>query len=157
MIWFFLISLSIITGLILIGPFLKAGETQPARGRISLFLVAFLISSLGIYSLIARPELTRPQALTPYQIERGPSAADVKAAQSLSSDERAVMINDMVDQLAERLKDNPDNPQGWIRLLRARTVLGQTDQKAEDIKTIKSVFADRPNIEAQILSTDQPR
>jgi cytochrome c-type biogenesis protein CcmH len=34
----------------------------------------------------------------------------------------------MVDKLAARLKDNPRDEAGWLRLMRARTVLG--DQAA---------------------------
>jgi cytochrome c-type biogenesis protein CcmH len=33
------------------------------------------------------------------------------------------MIRSMVDRLAERLKDNPDDAEGWVRLGRAREVL----------------------------------
>jgi len=153
MIWFFLISLAIITGLFLIGPLLASGDSPPARSKVTLFMLAILISSLSIYSLIASPELTKKAALKPYQAPPGPSAEDIKAAQSMSPEDRAAMIVAMVDQLAAKLKDNPDNPEGWIRLLRARTVLGQETQKAKDIETIKVIFADNSKILEQILSS----
>ena len=153
MIWFFLISMAIITGLVLVGPLLKSGDMPPARGKISLFLILLLISSLGIYSLIGQPSLTKAKALQAYQPPAGPSAEDIKTAQEMSSEERAQMIMGMVDSLAQKLEDSPDNPQGWVRLLRARTVLGQETQKLKDIETIKAVYADRPNIMNQILAT----
>ena len=153
MIWFFLISMAIITGLVLVGPLLKSGDMPPARGKISLFLILLLISSLGIYSLIGQPNLTKATALQAYQPPAGPSAEDVKAAQEMSPEQRAKMIMGMVDSLAQKLEDSPDNPQGWVRLLRARTVLGQEAQKLKDIETIKAVYADRPNIMNQILAT----
>ena len=153
MIWFFLISMAIITGLVLVGPLLKSGDMPPARGKISLFLILLLISSLGIYSLIGQPSLTKAKALQAYQPPAGPSAEDIKTAQEMSSEERAQMIMGMVDSLAQKLEDSPDNPQGWVRLLRARTVLGQEAQKLKDIETIKAVYADRPNIMNQILAT----
>jgi len=156
MMWFVFISFAVITGLYLIGPLLKSGDKPPARGKISFFLLAFMIASLGIYSLIGRPELTKPNALKPYQAPSGPSAEDVKAAESMSPEDRAAMIIAMVDQLAARLADNPENPQGWIRLLRARTVLEQNVQKAKDIETIKAVFSDRPDTLNQILNPVQP-
>jgi len=37
------------------------------------------------------------------------------------------MINGMVDSLAARLAQDPDNPEGWVRLLTSRRVLGQTE------------------------------
>jgi cytochrome c-type biogenesis protein CcmH len=40
-------------------------------------------------------------------------------------------INAMVSGLAARLKSNPNDPAGWLRLIRAYSVLGETD-KAKD-------------------------
>lgn len=160
MIWMFLISCAVITGLWLIGPLLKTeADIFPHRGKISLFLIGFIISSLGIYSLIGRAELTSPGALKPFQEQPapGPSAEDIAAAQSLSPEELSDMINGMVEQLAGKLAETPDDPQGWVRLLRARSVLGQEEQKARDIETIKSIYQDRPNIAAQILDESGPK
>ncbi len=53
----------------------------------------------------------------------GPSAGDMAAAQSMSPEDRAAMIEGMVTKLAERLKDEPDDLEGWMRLGRAYTVL----------------------------------
>ena len=145
--------MAIITGLILVGPLLKSGDTPPARGKISLFLILLLISSLGIYSLIGQPNLTKATALQAYQPPAGPSAEDIKTAQEMSSEERAQMIMGMVDSLAQKLEDSPDNPQGWVRLLRARTVLGQEAQKLKDIETIKAVYASRPDLINEILAS----
>lgn len=154
MIWFFLIACAIISGLSLIGPFLTKGDTPPARGIISAGLIGFVVIGLGIYALIGRPELTKDKVLTAYETPQpnGPSADDVKAAQAMSPKDRAEMIIAMVDGLAEKLKDNPNDPAGWARLLRARTVLGQEAQKAQDIETVKAVFADRPEVLSQILN-----
>jgi len=145
--------MAIITGSFLVGPLLKSGDTPPARGKISLFLILLLISSLGIYSLIGQPSLTKAKALQAYKPPAGPSAEDVKAAQEMSPKERAQMIMGMVDSLAQKLEDSPDNPQGWVRLLRARTVLGQEAQKLKDIETIKEVYASRPDFINEILAS----
>ena len=48
----------------------------------------------------------------------------MQAAQNMTAEERQGMIRNMVDGLAERLKENPDDYAGWLRLARARTVLG---------------------------------
>lgn len=49
----------------------------------------------------------------------------------MSAGDRQAMIRGMVDGLAGRLKENPDNFEGWMRLIRAYVVLDQRD-KAED-------------------------
>ena len=64
-------------------------------------------------------------------VARGPSAADVAAAQEMSEGDRAVFIRSMVDRLATRLEDEPDDVDGWLRLANAYSVLQETD-KARD-------------------------
>lgn len=61
----------------------------------------------------------------------GPSAADVAAAQNMTEEERNQMIRGMVDRLAARLEQQPDDADGWRRLARAYTVLGEDDKAAE--------------------------
>jgi cytochrome c-type biogenesis protein CcmH len=55
-----------------------------------------------------------------------PSTADVAAAMEMTPDGRAQMIRGMVERLAARLQDNPDDLEGWRRLARAYQVLGDT-------------------------------
>ncbi len=159
MTWLLLSVLSLGTGLVLIGPFMQSGKTPPARQWITLFLLGFVGLAIGIYALIGSAELTQKDVLKPYKPQTpviGPSEADVKAAQNMSPKERAAMIIAMVDSLAAKLEDNPDNPQGWSRLLRARTVLGQDDQKAADIETVKNIYAEQPEILSQVLKAAEP-
>jgi len=59
-----------------------------------------------------------------------PSSQDVAAAQAMSPEERQTMIRGMVDRLAARLEQNPNDKEGWTRLARAYDVLGEKD-KAE--------------------------
>ncbi len=62
------------------------------------------------------------------QQERGPSHEDVKAAQQLSPEDRMAFIRSMVDGLAQRLQDNPNDLAGWKRLARAYQVLGDSEK-----------------------------
>lgn len=55
----------------------------------------------------------------------GPNSGDVAAAQSMSPEDRAAMIEGMVTKLADRLKNEPDDLDGWMRLGRAYTVLNR--------------------------------
>lgn len=53
-----------------------------------------------------------------------PSREQVQAAQAMNPADRQAMIRSMVDGLAEKLKANPKDEAGWLRLMRARQVLG---------------------------------
>lgn len=53
----------------------------------------------------------------------GPSAEQAAAVQALPPGQQQAMIRGMVDGLAERLKSNPRDEAGWLRLMRARSVL----------------------------------
>lgn len=55
-------------------------------------------------------------------------------------------INAMVEGLAARLKTNPDDPDGWVRLVRAYSVLGETDKRDAALKTARARYANRPDI-----------
>jgi cytochrome c-type biogenesis protein CcmH len=60
-----------------------------------------------------------------------PSAADITSAEKLSPAQRSAMISGMVSRLAERLKQDGGDIEGWQRLIRAYMVLGERD-KAKD-------------------------
>jgi cytochrome c-type biogenesis protein CcmH len=61
----------------------------------------------------------------------GPSAADQAAAARLDPAARQQMIRGMVESLAARLRDNPNDLAGWERLANAYRVLGE-EQKAQE-------------------------
>jgi cytochrome c-type biogenesis protein CcmH len=61
----------------------------------------------------------------------GPTEEDVAVAAQMSAEERAAMINAMVDRLAARLEDDPDNIEGWLRLAGAYEMIGQSDKARE--------------------------
>jgi cytochrome c-type biogenesis protein CcmH len=75
-----------------------------------------------------------PDEQAPAAKRPGPTAQDVAAAQSMSPEERQTMIRSMVERLAARLEQNPNDKDGWTRLARAYDVLGET-QKAEAART----------------------
>lgn len=61
----------------------------------------------------------------------GPTKEQMEAMGRLTPEQRQQAIRSMVDGLAEKLKDSPQDRDGWLRLARARMVLGQADQSAE--------------------------
>lgn len=71
----------------------------------------------------------------------------VQELESLGDDQR-VMIRAMVDGLDERLKANGDDLEGWLRLIRSRTVLNEADRAKAALATARQQFKDN----AQALS-----
>ena len=67
---------------------------------------------------------------------------DVAAARGMAENDRNVMIRGMVDRLAARLKQNGDDVEGWLRLVRAYMVLGDVD-KARETRTVARQTLDR--------------
>ncbi|MCB8836084.1 c-type cytochrome biogenesis protein CcmI [Aurantimonas sp. VKM B-3413] len=72
----------------------------------------------------------------------GPNSADVAAAAGMSEGDRQAMIEGMVAQLATRLEQEPDDVEGWKRLIRSYTVLGKPEKAAEAFGKARQVFAD---------------
>jgi cytochrome c-type biogenesis protein CcmH len=58
----------------------------------------------------------------------GPSMQDVAAAREMSPEQRQAMIRSMVERLAQRLEQHPDDKEGWARLAHAYDVLGEPDK-----------------------------
>jgi cytochrome c-type biogenesis protein CcmH len=72
---------------------------------------------------------------------QGPDAAQVAAASGMSEPDRQRMIAGMVDGLEARLKSNPKDVDGWISLMRARMVLGQTARAQTALHDASKAFA----------------
>ena len=50
------------------------------------------------------------------------------AAKDMNEADRGEMIRGMVERLATRLKQNGDDVEGWLRLVRAYMVMGDRDK-----------------------------
>ena len=77
------------------------------------------------------------------QIKSGPDADTVAAIRNLSPEDQAAAIASMVESLRARLETQPNNPEGWTRLLRSRKVLGQEDAAKADIETLRQVLPEQ--------------
>ncbi|MEM9798302.1 MAG: c-type cytochrome biogenesis protein CcmI [Pseudomonadota bacterium] len=85
-----------------------------------------------------------PTPVSALPTPRGPSAADLEAAENLSPEERMDMIEGMVGGLATRLADQGGPPGEWARLITAYGVLGRSDAAATVYAEARLVFADDP-------------
>jgi cytochrome c-type biogenesis protein CcmH len=58
----------------------------------------------------------------------GPNASQVAAAAQMAPAERNSMIEGMVARLAQRMAENGSDVDGWLRLIKAYSVLGERDK-----------------------------
>jgi cytochrome c-type biogenesis protein CcmH len=66
----------------------------------------------------------------------------IAAAEAMSGSERTAMISSMVEGLAERLSRNGADLEGWLRLARARAILGDQAKAAEALSRAGEIFKD---------------
>ena len=75
-----------------------------------------------------------------------PTADDVAAAEGMSTGDRQQMIAGMVESLAAKLQENPDNFEGWTRIIRSYVVLDQRPKAEAALQTALKAFpADSEN------------
>ena len=70
-------------------------------------------------------------------------------AQGLSGDQMSA-VRGMVAGLAARLQENPDDPAGWVRLVRAYAVLGDSDKRDAALKSARARYAAKPDVLAEL-------
>ena len=80
----------------------------------------------------------------------GPTAAQVAEAGSMSEADRQAMIQGMVGGLEERLRTSPRDRDGWVRLMRARMVLGDSAAATAAYRNGMRAFADAPAEQAAL-------
>jgi cytochrome c-type biogenesis protein CcmH len=96
---------------------------------------------------MVRQQLARiaPNAAVPDAKTPGPSAGDVEAAGKMSADEQRQMIGGMVARLADRLKQDGSDVEGWLRLVRAYSVMGERDKAVVASADAKRALAAEPD------------
>lgn len=73
-----------------------------------------------------------------------PTPDQVNAAMAMPASDRQAMVRGMVDSLAAKLEANPRDSGGWIRLMRARMVLGEPQAAAEALRKGLGAFGNSP-------------
>ncbi len=68
----------------------------------------------------------------------------VAAAKDMNERDRSAMIRGMVDRLATRLKQNGDDVEGWLRLVRAYMVMGDADRAKGALSDARQAVARDP-------------
>lgn len=76
--------------------------------------------------------------------------SDQTAAVDPLQGEQGAMIRGMVDRLAERLKENKSDLEGWLKLIRSYAVLKETGKAQDAAATARQQFASDPRAIEQI-------
>jgi cytochrome c-type biogenesis protein CcmH len=103
----------------------------------------------GLLAMLKQQE-TGPEPTTIEPKSGSPTAADIRKADAMTSSDRAAMIKGMVDRLASRLDQSPRDVEGWIKLMRSRKILGETQGAEETLRLALDVFKDAPPEQEQI-------
>ena len=80
----------------------------------------------------------------------GPTREQMAAASSIPPKDQDAMVRGMVDGLANRLKANPEDAEGWIRLMRARMVLGEAEAATAALASGRAAFKGDAATQAQL-------
>ena len=134
---------------------IKAYETalklKPDDAEIKQGLDAAKTAPGGIQNANAAPSAPAPSS--PGPSSPGPSSEDVKAAEGLSGDQRNDMIRGMVNRLASRLETSPNDEEGWVRLMRARMVLGEKDAAKAALTKALETFASDSGVKDRLTAS----
>lgn len=82
----------------------------------------------------------------------GPTSEDVAAAENMSTGDRQQMIRGMVDSLDAKLSQDPNNFEGWMRLVRSYAVLNDKDRAAGALKRGLAAFPPSSGQGRQLLA-----
>jgi len=98
-------------------------------------------------------ELLRERAdQVSHEIEKGPTAEDVRNADGTPPVDQSTMIQNMVVSFAARLDKSPRDVEGWIKLIRSRTVLGETEAARQAFDLALKIFSDASQERDQIAA-----
>lgn len=104
---------------------------QPARrAPVIVMVVAVPLLAVGLYFAVGSPRALAPVAI-PTDTSKGVTAEQVEA---------------MVAKLAERMKQNPEDPQGWAMLGRSYAVMNRFDDAAAAYGKAVARVPDNPNL-----------
>jgi cytochrome c-type biogenesis protein CcmH len=82
----------------------------------------------------------------------GPTQDQMEAAANMSPEDRAKMVGGMIEQLAAKLKAQPNDLDGWLRLARAYVVQGDSARAVDALDHAAALKPGDPGIKLQTVS-----
>ncbi|WP_246030513.1 c-type cytochrome biogenesis protein CcmI [Litoreibacter halocynthiae] len=83
-------------------------------------------------------------SFAPMPTDLGPTGEDIANAQDMTEEDRQAFIRSMVDRLATRLEDEPNDLDGWMRLGNAFSVLGDTSSAVNAFERAETLLLNVP-------------
>jgi cytochrome c-type biogenesis protein CcmH len=80
------------------------------------------------------------------EVEAGPAALD---------GDTLTFVRGMVASLEGRLAAEPRDAEGWVRLVRAYAVLGETAKRDAAMKRARGLFPSQPDVEADLVAASK--
>ncbi len=130
----------------------QSGKRDEARANWSALIGRFKAAN-PVWLSVAEQRLAGLNA--PAVEPGGPTAEQVEAAGEMTESQRQEMIKSMVEGLAARLKEDPQDQFGWIKLIRARLVMNDKAQAMLDLEQARSIFAEGTQGRAEIDAVAQ--
>jgi len=118
----------------------EAGAASRGKHGASRKTALAILVLMPVFAALGYSMLGTPNALDPTR---------TAAPQQMSQEQ----INDMVAKLAERMKANPDNMQGWLMLARSYKTMGRYEEAAEAYGKAEKVINDDPELLASYAET----
>ncbi len=89
------------------------------------------------------------------QMPKGPVLTEeqIQQGQEMSTTDRTAMIRSMVEGLDERLTEDGADIDAWLRLIRARMVLGEKDKAADALNRASEALKDNQQAVARLEET----
>jgi cytochrome c-type biogenesis protein CcmH len=114
----------------------QGGNTEEAINRFQALLAESPADAPWRAAVEQRLAALQPMA-------KGPAIDNetMQSANQMSAEDRQQMIAGMVDRLANRLAEDGDDIEGWLRLINARMVLGEKDKAQAALASAISQFA----------------
>lgn len=83
---------------------------------------------------------------------QGPGKEAMDAAAGMSPEDQQAMIRTMVEGLDARLQQDGSDLEGWLKLIRARSVLQEGGKASAAYQSAKTIFKDKPEALAELDS-----
>ncbi|WP_114950854.1 tetratricopeptide repeat protein [Sphingosinicella terrae] len=85
----------------------------------------------------------------------GPTREQMEAARAIPPSQQDAMVQGMVDRLAARLRQNPRDAEGWIRLMRSRMVLNDPPAARQALDSGLAAFQDDAATQQRLRTSAQ--
>ena len=100
-------------------------------------------------------EMPKAPPLSAGQMPKGPALTEeqIQQGQQMDATDRTAMIRSMVEGLDERLTEDGADIDAWLRLIRARMVLGEKDKAADALNRAAKALKDNQQAVARLEET----